>query len=141
MLTEIFCIVHLRGRHRHTCLFALPQFSILSLFDCALHRHFPSAATCFHCFPSFARPRPDVLVSPSYVSQGVADIVSPRYRGWPISLYEISGGIESRTSGGGRKNRDPCGRDLAHIFSNYGAFTPEGRNVSTASSHSTPSWI
>jgi hypothetical protein len=36
---------------------------------------------------------------------------------------------------------DPCGRDLTCIFSNYGAFTPEGENVSTASSYSTPSWV
>jgi hypothetical protein len=83
-------VVHLRGRHRYTCLYALPQFSILPVFDCALHRRFPSAATGFDWFPSFARQRPDVLVSPSYISQGIAGIVSPRYRSWPIPVYEIS---------------------------------------------------
>jgi hypothetical protein len=133
--------VYLRGRRHYTYLYALPQFSVPPLFDCTLLRRFPSAATRLHCFPPIARQKLDILVSPSYVSQGVTDIVSPRYRGWPISLHEISGGIESRTSGRGWENWDPCSRDLAYIFSNYVAFTPEGRNVSTASSHSTSSWV
>jgi hypothetical protein len=101
-------VVHLCRRPPHACLHALPPVPPLPCFNHAIFRRLPLAAAISPDNPPFSCQKSDILVSPSYFSDGVTDTVPPRYRSWPVPLHGIHEGIEPRTAGRGWCHRDPC---------------------------------